>query len=416
MRYAVVDTNYAHERYRGMAATWLDWELQRLTAQVVPARDADILLATVSSQQGVSGVRKLRKATARGQRIVLGGGGAYAPAVFDPYVDAICVGEGQRFIHTLVRDGWEAALSLPECWVAGDLRPVVPNADFPWDIPPVRHPDGTVRLFASRGCRHKCLFCQTGFESRYRTNPNPNRLRGQAANQRKRGASIVIVTNDGADEAVRLAGRSKFLSARADNLMRMDVDRTVADTVRIGVEGVSERLRRAAGKPISTDSLLSVTAGLLSKGVGVRYFFVCGLPGETVADYKELRGLVTAIAGFPKGCVMATFHAFIPQPATPLCVLPLRDEYWEPFDEFRRWFFHGPGFTRRFQIVAPARYAGRLQRAKESMAATEDELRRGWFEHDNRNWRVQYPFSPDKLRIMARSYARRVGFADAVSL
>ena len=45
------------------------------------------------------------------------------------------------------------------------------------------------------------------------------------------------------------------------------------------------------------------------------------------------------------------------------------------------------------------------------MAATEEELRVGWFERDNPNWRVRYPASPDKLRQVARIYARKVGLA-----
>jgi len=46
--------------------------------------------------------------------------------------------------------------------------------------------------------------------------------------------------------------------------------------------------------------------------------------------------------------------------------------------------------------------------AKASMAATEAELRRGWFEQDSPNWRVQYLATPDQLRRMARIYQKKV--------
>jgi len=182
-----------------------------------------------------------------------------------------------------------------------------------------------------------------------------------------------------------------------------------AKSVRLGVEGLSERLRRAVGKPVPNDGLLHTTYDLLSAGIGMKWFFIVGLPGETISDYNELKYLVRELHKLPKGCVMMNFHAFIPQPATPLGVLPLRDGYWKPFDEFRRWFFDGPGFTRHVQIVAPAQEKGRLKRAQESMAASERELRRGWFECDNPNWRIQYLATPDKLRRVARRYATRVG-------
>jgi hypothetical protein len=32
------------------------------------------------------------------------------------------------------------------------------------------------------------------------------------------------------------------------------------------------------------------------------------------------------------------------------------------------------------------------------------ELRRGWWSDENKNWRVRYLYSPEKLRQIARSY------------
>lgn len=291
MKIAVIDANYSKNRYWGLAATWLRWELERAGVTETAPELAEFLLVTVSSQQGASKVRgTLRRLGNKQARVIVGGGGAYGPAVFDGLADCICVGEGARFIHTM----------LP-------------------------------------------------------------------------------------------------------------LSRRVTKSVRIGVEGPSERLRRAVGKPVANVDLLNATFCLLANGIGVRWFFIVGLPGETVADYEDLRFLVSELKKLPKGCVMMNFHAFIPQPATPLSVLPLRDDYWERFDEFRRWFFHGPGFTRRVQIVAPAQHAGRLKRSQESMAATETELRRGWWQHDNANWRVSYNATPASMRRIARVYATKTG-------
>jgi len=174
--------------------------------------------------------------------------------------------------------------------------------------------------------------------------------------------------------------------------------------VRIGVEGVSERLRAAVKKPISTDGLIRHTEALCAAGKSVKWFFICGLPLERPTDYEELDALAKAVRGFPKGVVQAVFHAYIPQPATPLCVFPLVDEYWGPFDEWRRRFFDGPIHSNRLQIIAPARYITRLKNSELSMACTEAELRRGWWTADNRNWRVKYLASPDKLRAVAMKY------------
>lgn len=409
----MIDSNYADRKFSGLAASYLRWELHKAGVIETEPERADILLCTVSSQQGISSLRgSLRKLKNNRARVVVGGGAAYAPAVFDSIADVVCCGEGQRFIRTLLTDGYEAILTLSESYIPNENRMVIPNEEFPWDCPPLQHPDGTVRVFASRGCRYRCLFCQTGWESSYRTNPNQIALKHQVRALEAQQRSIAIVTNDGADVDVKLSGQSEFVSVRFSNLKRlMPLTKQVTKSVRIGVEGVSERLRNAVGKPVDNDELLAVSSTLLKNGVGVRWFFVVGLPGETDLDYADLRYLITGLHRLHSGVVMMNFHAFIPQPATPLGVLPLVDDYWERFDEFRRWFFHGPGFTRRCQIVAPSRHPGRLKRAMESMAASEIEVRAGWFERDNRNWRVQYRSSPAVLRRIASVYAGKVGLS-----
>ena len=411
MKIAILDANYAQERYSGLAASWLRWELERNNISECEKCEADFLLCTVSSQQGISQLRgALQRAKNKTAKIIIGGGGAWAPAVFDEIADVVCVGEGARFVRTLLTEGYKTALGLPESWIPKDITTVIPFEEFPWEMPPLNHPDGTVRVFGSRGCKYKCLFCQTGWEASYRVNPDPARLQRQIDGLERRRWRVAIVTNDGAEEGVKLAGQQEFLSVRLSTLKRLlPITRRVAKSVRIGVEGISERLRKAVGKPVGNEDLLDATFNLLANGVGVRWFFIPGLPGETDADYNDLRFLVRELRKLPKGCVMMNFHSFIPQPATPLAVLPLVDDYWERFDEFRRWFFHGLGFTRRVQIVAPNQYPSRLKRARESMAATEKELRRGWFNEDNANWRVQYPAATGRLRKLARRYADRVG-------
>lgn len=410
MKLAIVDTNYTKRKHKGLAATWLEWELEQAGVEHVDPTNADVLLCTISSQQGISRLRgELRSIGNKTAYVVLGGGACYAPAVFDELIDVACVGEGARFIRTLLAQGYEAARELPEAWIPGDTRAVVPHEAFPWECPPLRHPDGTVRVFGSRGCKRRCLFCQTGWESSYRVNPNRERLQAQIDGLLRDGQRVALITNDGAEEQVKVHGQQEFLSMCLAGLLQiMPITRDMTKSVRIGVEGISERLRSAVGKSVSNTDLLNVTFNCLANGVGVRWFFIPGLPGETEADYEELRWLVRELHKLPKGCVMMNFHSFIPQPATPLGVLSLVDDYWERFDEFRRWFFHGMGFTRHVQIVAPNQYKSRLRRARESMAATEEELRRGWFEHDNANWRVKYLTPPNQLRRAARKYAGRV--------
>lgn len=45
-----------------------------------------------------------------------------------------------------------------------------------------------------------------------------------------------------------------------------------------------------------------------------------------------------------------------------------------------------------------------MKQAMLNMAATEVELRRGWWKHDNPNWRVRYVANTATMRRLAARY------------
>lgn len=428
--FAVVDATVTHTepRFRGLAAKYVDWELRQQGANVVsnPA-DADIVCVTVVSPHEYKclptalkrvGVEPLAAKRIR-QRVIMGGQGALSPAIFDPYIDAVCVGEGRTFLQTLVRNGYAAACQLPNVWIPGESRLVYPDDVFPWDAPPTMAEDGIVRIYASRGCKKKCLFCQTGWSSAYRENDNDRLLR-QYTQLTRAGYRVNVVTNDAAALSFFDSANTVEHFSASYSQMREMLDKGISaivgkvKSVRFGVEGPSERLRRYIAKPIPTAGLFDVTCQLLNAGIGVRWFMIAGLPGETQEDWQELREVVVkARHAIAKGVLQLSFTAFCPDPAAPLSVLPLNDGYWDRVQAFWKWFFEGEGFTRKVQLFKCAQPPARLRHAMASMAATEPELRRGWFEHDTPNWRVRYLKTPDELRKIAATYARRVGLADA---
>lgn len=403
MKIAIMDSNYSRPEHIGLAASWLRWEIEKTKHELVLPTNAEIVFVTASSQQAVADVRRcLKKIDRAKSKVYLGGGCGYAPAIFDGMVDAVCCGEGKRFVRTVLSG--DSVAGLPEAWISGEQRQVIPSQDFPWDCPPIMHPDGVVRVFASRGCKHKCAFCQTGWERSFIPHPNVQDIQKQCADIMTAGYDFDLVTNDGGD--INGIEKMRAVSIRFDKLKKLlPLTRTTTKTVRIGVEGVSERIRLAVGKPVQNDELLSVSKDLLCAGINVRWFFVVGLPMERADDYLELYYLARQLKSFDKGTVSTVFHAYIPQPATPLCVFPVVDEYWEPFEEWRRNFFCGDYHSNRLQIVAPAQYKTRMKNAMTSMAATEDEIRRGWFERDNKNWRVKTLLTNQNKRKAALQYA-----------
>jgi len=410
---AIVDANYKDQKFRGLAATWLSWELQQRGIQTVTPLEAEYLLISISSPKGYKDVKRALKNHWNGKaKRILGGGGCFAPAIFDPLVDCQCVGEGYDFLVTLIEDSYQAVLKRPETWVPGETRPVTPNMNFPWHMPPILNTDNIYRVFASRGCHNKCLFCQTGNAQTYRTNPNPDLLNRQVRNLRERGLKFALVTNDGADVPIQVDGPQEFVSANFKNLVKLQKEGRLIPRyfkqVRIGVEGVSERLRKAIGKPVPNDGLAELTIKANRDGVRVRWFFIAGLPGEEPEDWEELRALFRTTHHIEKSMIIAVFHSFIPEPSTPLGVLPLVDEYLPRYNSVITHYYRGMDFTGRIHFTAPGHYPTRLREAMENMCARESQLRRGWFDHLNPNWRVQYPLGPDKLRRMAKAYMRRL--------
>lgn len=399
----------------------MDWEIRQSGGRIVEPRDADVVCVTVISPHEWQCVPRMLKrvgvipdkAQRLRQRVVLGGQGATSPAIFDPFVDAACVGEGRRFLQVLVREGLPAAMALPHAWVPGETREVEMDNDFPWDAPPIKAEDGIVRLYASRGCKKKCLFCHTGWSVPYREGDEADLVREYKA-LRKAGYRVNVVTNDApalsffdALDGVEHFSASYSQTKRMLESGGMDMLKGVR-SVRFGVESPSTRLRSAVGKPIDTWALYDATVALLNEGIGVRWFMIAGLPGETAEDYEELIEVVRRVRhDARKGALQLSFTAFCPDSAAPLCLAPLDDSYWERFDRFWKWFFEGDGYTRRVQLFRCAGPASRLEHAIGSMGATEAELRRGWLDRDPPNWRIRYAYR-DRARKAFDVYRRKV--------
>jgi radical SAM superfamily enzyme YgiQ (UPF0313 family) len=424
MRFAIIDvTGKADDpRFDGMAVRYLKYELERLGATVVnlPQLADIVLLSSVSAAHWKSVPSLIKKNGIRRnrQKIILGGQCSTSPKSFEDYVDIICVGEGRRFIETLVNGGFNEAAKLPNSWIKGEDREVIPDYDFPYDIPPIKCLDGQTRIFASRGCKKKCLFCQIGWDREYTEN-SPERvayLEKQLITNRHK---INYVTNDlpslsffnQLNHYEHFSGSYSHLKIMLQEIGLKSLYSKMGDnpSIRIGVEASSERLRRFIGKPIKTKDLLETSCLLLNYGFKVKWFMILGLPGETDDDFMELRECVNYVKhNVTRGLLRINFTAFQPFPSTPLCIPPLEDSYQTRIDSFYDWFFEKSGYTCRVQLLRGCKPASRLEQAMGIMSCTEEELRRGWLFHDPPNWRVRYAYR-DKIRIAYNAYAKKTG-------
>jgi len=396
VKYSIFDACFSEQKQagRGMSASYLAWELARHGITECSINESDCILATCQSTEAAEAIRLLRKRYPS-KKIICGGAASTSPYSLGLWCYVVCVGDGQRFLGMLFQNGYEAARQLPNAWINGDERRVSIDQGFPWDMPPIQAEDGAYRLWCGRGCKHKCKFCQTGWAYEYSENPNPQSLQDTAKRMIDGGKKVAYLSNDVMQHSFYASlPPTEHGSYSVAFLKKHGLP--PARQVRIGVEGVSERLRRSVSKPISDEDLIGCTRWLNANGKSVRWFMIAGLPGETDEDWQHLRDIIQRWKTLtPKGVLALSFTAFCPDPATPFATVALDDGYWTRFLDFREWFFSGRGWSNRVKIMQPQQPDSRLKKAMLSMGLSELQLREGGYISPNS--RLLYPYA-DKIR------------------
>lgn len=401
MRVLLVDAAYPlGSDSLGVGAQWLRWKCRRcgIDTAMHPAGCDACFVSSVSPVDAPTIVRI--RAALGAMPVVVGGSGALSPAAFIRHGAAACVlGDGSAFIEAASGSGLSAAMQLPNVMTRGNLCPCVDGA-FDYSCPVFTSEDGVRRIVIGRGCRHKCLFCHTSWSTPYTEHTDPTAAAATAAALVARGDSVGYVTNDISQHAW-----SKCLPPSGDGSFSVDYLRKTGmpaqRQIRLGIEGVSERLRAYVKKPITGSDLVACTSWLNGGGKSVRWFLIAGLPTEAATDWDELRAAVQAWKQCtPKGVLALSFTAWCPDPSTPLAAMPIRDDYWRNWESFREWFFGGVGWSNRVKLMAPQQPKSRLEKAILAMDATEMQLRTGGAQGGNGG--VVYPFAKQCAMVRER--------------
>lgn len=385
-RIAIVDACFPTGRGIGVAALWLAYKARQLGAEVVQLADAEVILVTTVCAQQHKIVERFKKKY--NKPIIVGGDGALTPAIFSK-ADAVCLGDGSSVLSTLVAGGLSKVKELPNVWVPGQKEEAVVDGGFPWNAPFIQSEDGAYQVWCGRGCKVRCAFCSTGWTLQWSEHPDSACLIERVKKLKQRGAKFSYLTND----LFQHSFCTELPPVIHGSYTLMGIRRNgapLARQVRLGIEGVSSRLRSAVGKPISHEDLWRSAVWLVSQKKSVRWFLLAGLPGETAADWLELRDAVCAfIRATRKGVLALSFTAWIPMPSTPLATSPLDDDYYERWLDFKRWFFER-GWSNRVKLMCPRKPAGRLEAATAGMALDSAALYRGGLVGPNE--KVTYPY------------------------
>jgi len=464
----IVDANeVVSSEYAGLTGSvvggWLQWELARANITLVEPGCADVVLLVFSG--ALDFLRASRRALRRcgiepdaGRRdspyIITGGPCDAIPFTVLQIANALAIGEAYKFIRELaallacnctISDISAMVTAYPHAiereqlsgltrdthrpWLLTEPAPVLATPDdyIDWTTPPVRSTDNVVRVVASKGCHKKCAFCATTYRQAYATDDNGQRVIARVESLKRRGERVQLLSNDPLnlpyfrDINTRLDSQSFTIDEIADDENRAAVIRAKPGMARFGVEGLSERLRRAFGKAITCDKLLHVVEDLHSQKVNTHLFYIVGAPYEGEEDWDEFRETVRALSlRVTVGICRVKMTTFLPTPPAPLARFIPAAGYADQMRGFKVWlsrncasrhllFVYGRGAETRTdniaeQLSVPRDIAKTMASSDVTLdlAPTEDDQRRLPWEV------VGWPLDMKRRNTVADVYKRRI--------
>jgi radical SAM superfamily enzyme YgiQ (UPF0313 family) len=249
--------------------------------------------------------------------VIVGGGACFNPEPVAPFVDVICVGDGDDFARSMLEalsaKGRQAridALSeLPGAYVPhrrkvvyddtgffikdilGEDRPIVPAVCD--TFPPILHKaESSDELILTHGCRGTCHFCSIAWQVPYRERPKEEVFE---TIQMYPEVMLTSTNFGGISYVSELIGGSFWGvgDMRVDDFVRkVPPIETGTEfegrTLEFGIEGISERLRKILGKPIKTALVDEAIEKALAGGCRrLKLMFIRGVPTENDNDWNE---------------------------------------------------------------------------------------------------------------------------------
>ena len=298
--------------------------------------------------------------------VIAGGPCTYNPLPVSDFIDAFIIGDGEDIILEICdaiketknksrKEKLERLSKLEGVWIKG-LTPTVRKrvAQLTPETAPTRYPipfSSSVQDRAvveiRRGCGRMCRFCQPG----HVTLPIRERPAEDIINITKE-----LVKNTGYDEYSLLSLSSNdyaninevikelavdfnkkkisvsLPSQRIDgfNLELANLVQSVRkSTMTLAPEAGSQRLRNVIKKNISEEQILNAVLTLYENGWSkIKFYFISGLPTETLEDMDEMARLLSTIRyrtkllkkekGLKHGFdITCTLSIFVPKPFTP---------------------------------------------------------------------------------------------------
>jgi radical SAM superfamily enzyme YgiQ (UPF0313 family) len=311
-------------------------------------KKADIYLFSVHH---VKDIFHLAKHIDKKQGIWIGGGHVMNnPYPFLHFFDAICVGEGEEWIIEILdlycKSEADDSFINSSIEISGTLT--LQNKDnkitkrYVKDISindiylnksnKKGHKD-TWYIEIARGCKSKCAYCELGWTNHYRETNSEKILRQiddiEVGNKCNR---VNIFAPDDLsvskydlylDKIFNKKLLTNFGSMRLERLQELDKKHKKNFLFRIGIDGLSERIRKIVGKTQSNENIIKLIDDMAHKGfMNFKMFFIFSYPFEKETDFHEFVNLIERLKHSVRDLerpilLRIKFTPFIPNPYTP---------------------------------------------------------------------------------------------------
>jgi radical SAM superfamily enzyme YgiQ (UPF0313 family) len=218
----------------------------------------------------------------RGTQWIAGGSLAYNPVSISWIMDYVFVGDAFEAFSKILR-GARDIPGMLDC-----RNPKIVEANYEPIYPGVFDRG----LLMSTGCKRRCLFCVNTWREKYQEQDKAVVLDFV---RNSKGKSVNLYSNSSNDvsyypEVALELGRHDKVNACISNSIYNMTDEFLQRYNReilVGVEGMTESLRKNVNKPLSRDRLLESVDRCLSAGRQLRTVYQFNLPGESLGDFED---------------------------------------------------------------------------------------------------------------------------------
>lgn len=303
----------------------------------------DVELISVHHQRDYERLIAMPK---RGKLRIIGGHVTYTnPRPLIPLADVVCLGDGETWIYDAVKRMTErgavidALRGMPgticsDEWEVGRKLPGI-NIEVCPNNPAHLAKDGTFphwNVEIARGCPYRCAFCEIGNTVIFRYRKLSEIVTCLESIEHSKSSWVrLICPEEGSHpqyEQILGAVKENGLVMKSGGyrveqiLRRKGLPVAHNQSVRIGVDGLTEETRKRVNKPILDKQIIDVFKLLIEQGhVKFKMYQMFGYSWETAGDFKRWERFMNYIFAIPlkKTCILEiTWTPFMPQPGTPL--------------------------------------------------------------------------------------------------